>query len=260
MKLPELATQERQSGNTYFCSVKQYPTGDMDVTSIKLTSEDTFGRGRGGVRKNVDKSTMDDATLASSRRRAAKNVRVRSLCLEADNLLTLTFRENVIDQAESWKIFRKFSRLMAWRFGDRWAYVAVQEFQERGAIHFHLAIRGYYYQGTVRRLWLRATGEYGGNIDFSGPKRMAGKNSWNPRRIGSYLAKYLTKTDIAGFNKRRYSSGGKIPEPVKVKFWISYGLSMASVLSQIILDNSRLQVKTLVTLKGFYQTIYLSTS
>lgn len=259
MQLPDLATVDRPCGNAYYVSVRQYPTGDIDCTALKLGYDDEFRRGRGGVRKNTRKEDMDEKTLAASRRRSARNVRVKSMCMSANNLLTLTFRENLTDMDEAWKVFRKFSRLMKWRFGDRWVYVVVAEFQERGAVHFHLAICGYFYQGTVRKLWLRAAGEHGGNIDFQGPKK-AGKNSWNPRRIGAYLAKYLTKTDVAEFNRKRYACGGTIPEPEKVAFWLAYGLPMHSVLVDIIKNNSRLQAKSVVDLDGFYQTIFVSTS
>lgn len=260
MKLPDLATPNRPCGNAYYCSIREFPTGDLDVTAIKLGPDDQLKKGRGGVRKNTDKSQMDDATLIASRRRAARNVRTKAMCMQANNMLTLTFRENMTDLDEGWRVFRRFSRLMRWRFGDSWVYVVAAEFQERGAVHFHLAICGYFYQGTVRRLWLRAAGSYGGNIDFKSSRTIAGKRSWNPRRIGQYLAKYLTKTDISGFNRKRYATGGKIPEPEKTSFWLGVGLPMHSVLVDIIKNNTTLRCESLVDLDGFYPTIYASTS
>jgi len=259
ISVPELASVDRITGNSYYCTVRQYPTSDIDCVSLKLTPDDEFRRGRGGVRKNTEKTAMDSATLAASRRRAASTIRRRSLCLNADRMLTLTFRDCVTDQAVAWGVFRRFNRLMKWRF-PQWRYVAVQELQQRGAVHFHLAISGYYHVQTVRRFWLQAAGEFGGNVDIASSKKVAGKNSWSPRRIASYLAKYLTKTDIADFNKRRYSSGGDIPEPEKISFYVPYGLNMHVLFRKIIEVNSRLQVRTMVDLPGFYQTIYVSTS
>jgi len=70
--------------------------------------------------------------------------------------------------------------------GYRW--VAVPERQERGAWHWHLAVKGFQNVRFLRSAWLRVVGD--GNIDVKGPgKRLrVGK-----LRLAYYLVKYISK-------------------------------------------------------------------
>lgn len=258
--LHPMITKERESGNAWFVSARHYPTDDVEVVALRLSPEDSFRGGGGGARVNTDKSQMDESVLRKSQGRAAVAVRRKALAMSADRMLTLTFRENVEDSEEAWDCFKYFSRLMRWRFTDRWVYIAVQERQARGAIHFHLAIKGFFPVSTVRDFWLRACGHRSGNIDIASSKHEMGKRSWNPRRIAQYLAKYMTKVDIAAFNKRRYSTGGSIQLPEPVRGWMSCGLSVVSVLRQIVESKSRLQVTTVRDGEAFWPFVYVSTA
>lgn len=61
-----------------------------------------------------------------------------------DHLLTLTYRENMKDCRLAWKHFSKFARLIRKRSNHaQWPYIAVQELQERGAVHIHVAVAGF---------------------------------------------------------------------------------------------------------------------
>ena len=254
----EMVSDHRDTGNGIYISVRKYPTGDVEAVGLKLTSEDSLRRGGGAKRKASDKASMDESVLDKSRRRAKSQVRRKCMVIAADRLLTLTFRANVQDLDEAWKCFGYFNKLMRWRFGERWQYVAVPEFQKRGAVHFHLAVNGYYHANTVRRLWHRAVGGYDGNVDFTSPKKIK-KNSWNPKRVAGYLAKYMSKCDVVGFNGRRYSSGGKIQLPDPVKGWLALGLSTIQVLRQIIERMTRSQVQIIWEAEDYYGITYVST-
>lgn len=236
---------------------------------MSITSEDRFRKGGGAKRKAKAKPAeeradldvddlMEEATLRKSQQRAKTTVRRKLLTFQADRMLTLTFRDNVTDVNDAWTCFKYFSKLMRWRFGEKWVYVSVPERQKRGAIHFHLAIRGFYHANTVRRLWLRAVGHRGGNVDITSPKQH-GKNSWNPRRIAQYLTKYLTKQETVAFNKRRYSSGGDIVIPEPRIGWLAYGLPMHLVLRDILYSISRKTPQTEWEAKGYFDVIYAST-
>lgn len=229
-----LITKERESSNGYYVVARHYEEAEhVEVCGIKLMSGDQLKRGGGGKRKNKDRADMDELTLQKSRSRSKTAARRKSLALCTDRILTLTFRENLTDVNKAWAVFKMFSRYMRESFGETYRYVAVPEYQKRGAVHFHLAINGRYPVKKVRKLWLKAAGKYKGNIDITDPKRF-GKNSWNPRRCAAYIAKYITKTDVTDFNKRRYSSGGNIPLPEPKKGWLTYGAPIALTFSQVI--------------------------
>lgn len=54
--------------------------------------------------------------------------------------LTLTFAKNVQDIDEANKAFKNFRRRLEYEINGKLKYVCVIEFQERGAIHYHLVI------------------------------------------------------------------------------------------------------------------------
>ena len=214
-----------------FTSVREFLSGDVEAVAIKLGAGESFkGGGRG--RKNADKSEMSEDDLKRSQRRARINVRRACLSYCPDRLLTLTFKDNVTDIKKAWSIFKKFNDRMRRRFPDRWRYVVVPEYQKRGAVHFHLAIDGYYNVNIVRYFWLKACGHLKGNIDITSPRTM-GKNSWNPKRIANYVAKYITKNDSVLFNAKRYAKGGDIPEPKHTTGYASVGVAITYILQTI---------------------------
>jgi len=253
-----LVTPNREGGCSYYLTSRHYPSGDVEITALKLFSDDKLRSGGGAKRKNGDKGEMDDATLAKSVQRARQMVRRKLLTMCADRMLTLTFRENVTSIDESWDCFKYFCRLMRDKYGDKFSYVAVPEYQKRGAVHFHLAIKGHYSVKVVRVLWLRAVGRRRGNIDITSPKKF-GKSSWNPRRIANYLSKYITKTESVEFNRRRYSSGGGIEIPECITGWLAYGLTMSYELRKAIGSITDLPVVTVWESGGYFGVTYLST-
>lgn len=252
-----LITQGRDTGNAYYLSGRQYPDGTVELVALQLTAEDSLKQGGGAKRKNKDKSLMDERTFYESCRRSRTAVRRRILSMCADRLLTLTFKENLTDIDQAWNCFKYFIKLMRWRYKN-FCYVAVPEEQKRGAIHFHLAVEGYYHANTVRKFWHRAVGKWGGNIDITSPRK-AGKNSWNPKRIAAYLSKYLTKTETVDFNRRRYSSGGNIKIPEPIKGWLALGMPVIKVMRETIEDMTRNPVSCIHESKGYFSIFYLST-
>lgn len=230
--LHALIDDSRSTGHGFLICTREYPTGDVEAVAVQKSADDSL-RARGGKRKNKERSQMDEETLRRSQGRARKILAQKCLCLQADRMLTLTYRENKTDLEECWKDFQRFSRKCKKSYGERWRYVCVPEYQKRGAVHFHLAISGYFNVNHIRAIWHSIVGKGMGNIDITSPSR-AGKNSWNPKCIAHYLAKYLTKTETVEFNQRRYSSGGQIPEPKKRIGWLSLGVSVPQVLHDLV--------------------------
>lgn len=173
-------------------------------------------------KEKVKTESNEERSIRRSRATLARRARA----LGADRLLTLTYRENMEDEKEAWKDFQWFIRFMREDAYPNFAYVAVTERQERGSIHFHLAIKGYHDVNIVRGCWRAAIGRRGrwlsGNIDIeyrhNGNKKSSVFNGRSGlRTLCAYLCKYMSKTmEGKPMFKRRYSvsKGIKIPSLV----------------------------------------------
>lgn len=132
-----------------------------------------------------------------SLRRARSTVRKKIIEGELDHLLTLTYRENMCDEKQGWKDFQRFIRIFRAKFPNiKW--VVVMEKQKRGAIHFHLAIHGFFPVRTIRTLWIDVVGYTedpkngeivaNGNVDIKRKKK-----NQTLTGLAGYLSKYLSK-------------------------------------------------------------------
>jgi len=252
-------SDDRASGAGHHLITRSYPTGDVELTSLRLSSDDSLKKGGGATRRNTSKDEMCESVLRKSCQRAKTQIRRKCLSLQADRLLTITFRKNETDIDLAWKKFKYFCTLMRWRYGERFQYVAVPEYQKRGAVHYHLAVRGWYHYNTVRRLWARASGDSGGNVDFTGIVKRHGKTERNPRKIANYISKYISKADSVTFNKRRYSSGGKIEVPAPVYGWLAITESAVYHLCTLVEKMTPKPVTNIWEAEGRYPIICIST-
>jgi len=172
------------------------------------------------------------ANLARSVRRSRQKVRHTIKALEADHMLTLTYRENMQDIDRLKADFKRFVRMMVARF-PAWQYVAVRETQERGALHLHLAVKGRQPLNYIRKCWYISIGgsseDVGestkGAINVRAPSRFSGRQGksvkWKVQKLAGYLTKYLAK-DIEGvehYSKRYWHSKG-IEGMQVYKFWL----------------------------------------
>jgi hypothetical protein len=144
------------------------------------------------------------AKISGNRRKSA--VRKHCKSMNADSLLTLTFRENVTDIQVCKSVLRAFVRRIK-VVCPAFRGVAVFERQARGAWHVHLATTRHALTVTdsrsahlksynvIRAVWRSAAGELGGNIDVSSRKRNSKRS---PAKLASYLSKYLTKDSCDG--------------------------------------------------------------
>ncbi|MBS1170563.1 MAG: hypothetical protein H6R01_1481 [Burkholderiaceae bacterium] len=165
--------------------------------------------------KKPDKAGKGESKnkLANQDRAARRSrTRMRQLILSAhlDHLLTLTYRENQTNYAQATDDLARFVRKVR-RAISGWHYVAVAERQERGAWHWHIAVKGHQDVHLLRTCWLAVVGD--GNIDVQAPKQ--GKQK---QRLGvvRYLSKYLSKTfaeDDRIFNGHRFRASHGIYVP-----------------------------------------------
>lgn len=180
-------------------------------------------------------------------RRSRQNVRWYVKQIQADRLLTLTYRKNQEDREEVKKHFQAFIRLLrkGWKGQggmQDWQYVAVLEKQDRGSYHLHCAVRGFQNVNFLRKAWFKAIGGQGnetgegtpGNIDITSPKKArwgTQRTEWQSAKLAAYLTKYLAKTfDIETNEKRRYFHSKDITAPVKSRFLLCAGSMLEAIL------------------------------
>jgi len=96
--------------------------------------------GQGGRRgKDEEPSERADENRRLTCRRAREMI--RRICLanfdERSKFITLTYAENQTDVTQANGDFKKFIQRLRYKYKD-FKYVAVIEFQERGAVHYHM--------------------------------------------------------------------------------------------------------------------------
>lgn len=190
----------------------------------------------------VEKSEFEiEEERKANHRRAVRNAKQTTRFLvqqmQADRLLTLTYRENVEDREKVRLDFAKFRRLVAngWKGQPGlkdWRYVAVLEKQERGAFHVHCAVKGWQPITFLRRCWYRALGvsmdakgsDTPGGINVTPPRTDNGssrKKEWAAVRLASYIVKYMSKTfDETTTEKNRYWRSKDIQAPEQYRHWL----------------------------------------
>lgn len=130
----------------------------------------------------------DNATRASMafRRLILSNLRGADVPV----LLTCTYKENQADLKQGYKDFTSFIQALRYKFGTQFRYIAVPEFQKRGAVHFHALVWGLPESAieTERHTRLVA-GLWGHGFIYL---KMTDGNE----KLSSYLAKYMAKSFI----------------------------------------------------------------
>lgn len=251
---------KRETGNCYRIHGKVYATGDAKVVAIKLNPDDKDGSRGGYKRKNSDRKEMDEVTLRKSYQRSRSVATDLAIQKQLDQMLTLTTRE-ILEFDDFDKCFKLFLRKMRGRYGKKFLYVAVMEYQKRGALHVHMGVSGFFMYSTVRKLWNQCLEHYGlgdGNIDFTKAKAK-GFKSWNSKNIASYITKYITKSDITGFNKKRYWSGGPTIPLVKYKGYCPIGKGMVGLLGDVLKTISRKPMQSWYEIEDRFHVTVLTT-
>ena len=120
------------------------------------------------------------------------------------SFLTVTFKENLRDYDVAFSCWKRFKQKTERFYKKKLSYVGVVEFQERGAIHFHICLFNVSFMehSELYRMWNEVTN---GGVHI---QRISdeGKSCDN---VGAYISKYLTKENLDFFdneykNKKRY--------------------------------------------------------
>ncbi len=220
---PEWFADDRVKGtwqDTYTVRQRVFPDGQCEVSVCKerfFVGPAQWPQNR-SKRGESEKRVENDEVAA---RAAKKRVRLCCKAIGADRMVTLTYRENMMDRERALKHWKEFCR----RMGKHKAfhYVAVIEEQERGALHFHVAVAGRQMYALLRSIWQSILGrgddgEQMGQVNVRDPNKFGFGNK-GAHKIASYIAKYCGKEMACrGLNEKRYfrSRGVVVPE---VKYW-----------------------------------------
>lgn len=204
------STEENEFLPDYQLIIREFPSGMIEMVQRRVNFMKELDRSRNmGVRGPVRERTSEEIesskeeNLRRAERRARQKVRHLIMSIGADHLLTLTYRELVTDSEQLASDFKRFTRLVRERLPN-WQYVAVKEFQERGALHMHCAVVGKQDIKFLRKCWYAALGadpnaqgdQTPGQVDIRyKKKRFSGQSSvFSALQLAAYLSKYISKT------------------------------------------------------------------
>jgi len=104
-------------------------------------------------------------------------------------------------------MFNQFIKRMTYKY-PRFEYLAIPEFQKRGAVHYHILCKmPFVHFNEIRTIWGH------GNIDI--------KKIQSVTNIGAYVCKYLSKDmfDARTFGKKKFFRSQTLKNPVEIFGW-----------------------------------------
>lgn len=158
------------------------------------------GRLAEGEQGNVERQAEYQSTVNQRARNKIRRL-INANFDENSLFVTLTFAENVQDVAWANKQFQNFIKKMKRRQAD-FGYVAVIEFQKRGAVHYHMLCNLKLEWDSPEQLKSHER-HFGEEVWGHGFVDIGYKQTDN---AGAYLIKYMTKdnNDIRLKGKKRY--------------------------------------------------------
>lgn len=129
--------------------------------------------------------------------------------------LTLTFEENIKDLKTANDIFTKYIQRLNYQFRNNLAdplkYLCVPEFQERGAVHYHIVLFNFPFVHLVYKRLREIWGEGRIRLDVIQRKQSI-------HNIVFYVIKYLTKqsTDGRFWGQKRYFTSRDLLSPIEI--------------------------------------------
>lgn len=139
----------------------------------------------------------------SLRRTRAKIVRLVDSNPDLSTFVTLTFKDNVKELSKANLIFNKFIKRLK-RKVPHLKYLAVPEFQKRGAVHYHVLVNFQMENKKLADIWDQ------GFVMINKIRHV--------KRIGAYVAKYISKDlfDIRYFGMRKIMSSRNLSKPIVI--------------------------------------------
>ena len=123
---------------------------------------------------------------------------------QLNKFMTLTFADNITDLKQANYIFNQFIKRITYKYPD-FEYLAIPEFQKRGAVHYHILCKiPFIHFSELRQIWDQ------GNIDI--------KVINNVTNIGAYVCKYLSKDmfNDKTFGKKKFFRSQSLSQPIEL--------------------------------------------
>lgn len=217
--------------------INPHELGDKDdgykALEIKTTEEIKEEFKRDFEAKQKVRGDRKEERRAQTLRDARNKVRRLALANFKENhcFVTLTYAENMQDIEQADKDFKAFIRRLK-KFtglqGDL-KYLAVREFQKRGAIHYHLLVNwelpalNVNNENYIRYLECEVADRWGnGFVDIKPLNKAQTKNKkYNGKpvdNVGAYISKYMSKEydDKRLKGKKAYLSSKGLDQPIVV--------------------------------------------
>lgn len=231
----DLRVHDLGHGHVEALAMPRYAWHEVDALSpgARLDWESYLPDMFGKCPPTDDKVSLADLEKISKRnrdrasRRARTRVRRLAKAKGLTVLLTLTYKENMLDRDRMARDFDVFVKRVR-RVIPNFEYVCVFERQKRGAWHAHIAVPrvlSHYMQRGVlvrsydllRSMWRGVVGIFdgapNGNVDVSRNKRVNRSSA----KLATYLSKYIGKELGDGLDKwaNSYSASGRaLPDAV----------------------------------------------
>ncbi len=139
--------------------------------------------GRAGQTNTTDEQKRQNREKTASRARQKVRRYANANFSNRSKFVTLTFADNVTDLKKANKLFTDFMRRLSYQLHTKLQYIAVPEFQERGAVHYHLLMNcSYVPKERLAEIW---------GHGFVKINRID-----NVDNIGAYITKYMTKDNL----------------------------------------------------------------
>lgn len=195
-----------------------YPDGQSEVVGYQVNVHKHLADIRAFPKAARGESEDREKSIDVSCRRTRKMARLKLKAIRADHMVTLTYRDNMQDLERAQRDLQKFVRRVSKLTSNAirgFKYVLVIEYQERGAIHFHIGVHGWQNVKMLRAIWYEIVGRAQGQINVRGPKSEGDQRIAGVHQLAQYLCKYITKDAASSaLNKKRYwaSKGIEVPE------------------------------------------------
>ncbi len=187
---------------------------------LQIPRETQRNHPRRAVRQSVDddgKAPLSPSEFEGKRKDNANRAQLAFRRLVMANLtgsehpllVTFTYRDNQTDLRIGYRDFGAFIQALRYRYGASFRYIAVPEFQARGAVHFHALVWGL--PGSIfdtERATRLVAGLWGHGFVYM---KMTDGNE----KLSSYLAKYMAKSfvDHRLMNQKAYVCSRNLKRP-----------------------------------------------
>jgi len=195
-----------QSGNT------------LEIYEYEQAPKISANRPRKHVSKDADRGGSDPSpqkrwdNIRRTRKGFIRLVRANCTGDVNPSLVTLTMSA-IVEIPEASKCFTRFAQSLKKRFGSGIRYIAVPEFQKRGAVHYHMLVWGIpeeviLHERNTRHLQNLWGYGYVDCLPTDGSPKLS-----------AYLAKYMSKAmqDVRLVGKRAYNASSNVLRPSHFK-------------------------------------------